>query len=233
MSAQDPCKAELKYIDDDFIEDDSMTGPEILEQYYRRAFMPYTYGVWCTAWARWELQQMIRVAGKGFVYTDTDSVKFVGNADYTDYNKRCIRNSTRSGGFAKDPAGVTHYLGVAEFEGVYSEFRTLGAKKYVGRDSRSGKLGITIAGVSKKIGGDELEKAGGIEQFTEGFTFTEAGGLEAVYNDKPDKPYYKRKDGVLIPITSNLYLQPSTYTLGLTAEYRRLLEYNFLDIPIM
>ena len=233
MSAQDPCKAELKYIDDDFIEDDSKSGPEILEQYYRRAFMPYTYGVWCTAWARWELQQMIDVAGKGFVYTDTDSVKFVGDADYTEYNKRCIRNSTRSGGFAKDPAGVTHYLGVAEFEGTYSEFRTLGAKKYVGRDSKTGKLGITIAGVSKKLGGDELEKAGGIEQFTEGFTFTEAGGLEAVYNDKPDKPYYKRKDGVLIPITSNLYLQPSTYTLGLTAEYRRLLEYNFLDIPII
>ena len=231
MSAQDPCKPALLYKDDDFIEDDELTGPEILQNYYKRAFMPYSYGVWCTAWARWELQQMIDIAGNGFVYTDTDSVKCVGDPDFSEYNARCVRNSTRSGGFASDPDGVTHYLGVAEYEGEYSEFRTLGAKKYVGREH--GKLGITIAGVSKKLGGEELEKAGGIDKFAEGFTFEEAGGLEAIYNDQPKQPYYKRKDGVLVPITSNVYLQPSTYTLGLTAEYRRLLEVNWLEIPII
>ena len=231
MSAQDPCKPALLYIHDDFEEDTSKSGPEILMQYYRRAFQSYAIGVWCTGWARWELQEMIDLTGKGFVYTDTDSVKFVGNADFTAYNERCIRNSTRSGGYAYDPAGKVHYLGVAEYEGEYEEFRTMGAKKYVGRVN--GKLEITIAGVSKKLGGEELEKAGGIEMFDEGFTFKEAGGLEAIYNDQPKEPYYKRKDGVLVPITSNVYLQPSTYTLGLTAEYRRLLEIRFLDIPMI
>ena len=232
MSAQDPVKASLLFEDDDFVPDTSMTDEELLLHYYKRAFMPYTYGVWCTAWARWELQQMSDVAGRGFVYCDTDSVKFVGDADFNDYNKRCIKASKRSGGFASDPAGNVHYLGVAEDEGVYTEFRTLGAKKYVYRD-QGGKLHITVAGVGKNKGGEELEEAGGIEAFKEGFTVRKAGGLEAVYNDKPKDPYYIREDGTPIPITSNLYLRPSTYTLGLTAEYRRLIEIRYLDIPII
>lgn len=233
MSAQDPCKLTLLYQDDDFIEDTSQSREEVLQHYYKRAFMPYTYGVWCTAWARWELQQMIDLTGKGFVYTDTDSVKFVGEVDFEKYNDRVRRQSLRSGSYAYDPKGNIHYMGVAEYEGEYQEFKTLGAKKYVARDA-SGKLGITIAGVSKKLGGIELEKAGGVDAFKEGFTFFEAGGLEAVYNDKPTEHYYIRPDGAgPVPVTSNLYLGPSTYTLGLTAEYRRLLEFQFLDIPII
>ena len=176
---------------------------------------------------------MIDLTGKGFVYTDTDSVKFVGEVDFEKYNDRVRRQSLRSGSYAYDPKGNIHYMGVAEYEGEYQEFKTLGAKKYVARDA-SGKLGITIAGVSKKLGGIELEKAGGVDAFQEGFTFFEAGGLEAVYNDKPPEHYYIRPDGAgPVPITSNLYLGPSTYTLGLTAEYRRLLEFQFLDIPII
>lgn len=232
MSAQDPVKPKLLYMNDDFIEDDSKTGPELLEIYYRTAFLSYAVGVYCTAWARWELQEMIKVAGRGFVYCDTDSVKFVGNADFSEYNARCVSASRRSGAYAADPAGNIHYMGAAEDEGIYQEFKTLGAKKYVSRNA-AGKLEITIAGVSKKLGGVELEEAGGVDAFADGFTFYAAGGLEAIYNDDPEISYYERPDGVAVPISSNVYLQPSTYTLGLTAEYRRLLELVYLDIPNM
>ena len=76
--------------------------------------------------------------------------------------------------------------------------------------------------------GIELEDAGGIEEFKDGFTFYDAGGLEAIYNDDPEESYYIREDGVPIPLTSNVYLKPSTYTLGLTAEYRRILEIVYI-----
>ena len=228
MSAQDPCKPELLFEHDEFIEDTTKDGPDLLNDYYKRAFMSYAVGVWCTAWARYELQEMINLCGRGFVYTDTDSVKYLGNVDWSAYNARCTAASARTGGFATDPDGVTHYMGVAEYEGEYQEFKTLGAKKYVARDS-AGKLGITIAGVSKTIGGEELEEAGGIEAFRDGFTFRKAGGLEAVYNDDPEEKYYFRpEDGTPIPITSNVYLKPSTYTLGLTAEYMHLLEVRYI-----
>lgn len=227
MFAQDPAKALVIFSNDDFIEDPDKDGPERLHDYYKRAFAPYTYGVWCTAWARYELQLMINIAGSGFVYTDTDSVKFVGNADFSDYNKEVRLRSEKNGGYAVDPSGQTHYLGVAEDEGVYTEFKTLGAKKYVCR-REGGPLEITIAGVSKTLGGEELENAGGIAAFDDGFTFRVAGGLAAVYNDKPEIIYYERPDGVQIPITANVYLEPSTYTLGLTDEYRWLLTFGFL-----
>ena len=118
-------------------------------------------------------------------------------------------------------AKLIHYMGVFEPEDDYSEFCTLGAKKYVGRVH--GKLECTIAGVNKKLGADELEKAGGITAFKEGFIFTSAGGLEAIYNDAPEIQEYT-VDGHDLQITSNVTLRPSTYTLGVTGEYEKLLK---------
>lgn len=243
MTAYNACKPEIIFKDNDFVEDETKDGPDLLDAYYKRAFQSYAVGVWVTAWARWELQQMIDLCentpGAAFVYTDTDSVKYLGEVDFSEYNKRCQDTSAQHGGMATDPAGHVHYLGVAEFEGRYAEFCTLGAKKYVytephpvpeiGPPAPRNRCYITIAGVSKEIGGIELDAAGGIEAFKDGFTFYDAGGLEAVYNDDPEEKYYFRpEDGEPIPITSNVYLRPSTYTIGLTAEYIHLLEVCYI-----
>ena len=78
--------------------------------------------------------------------------------------------------------------------------------------------------MAKKKGGEELEAHGGITAFHEGFTFEEAGGLEAVYNDIPLGEYIEyQAEGRTLRITSNVYLRHSTYTLGLAADYKRLL----------
>lgn len=102
------------------------------------------------------------MAGDGFVYCDTDSIKYVGEIDWAVYNAEREESSIRSGAFANDPKGVTHYMGVYEFEGVYSEFATMGAKKYCYRHESDGPIEVTIAGVDKREGGPELERAGGI-----------------------------------------------------------------------
>ena len=110
----------------------------------------------------------------------------------------------------------------------------MGAKKYVCRID--GKLVCTIAGVGKKAGGKELEAAGGISAFAPGFTFVDAGGVEAVYNDDPHVPALEI-DGHRLEFTRNVSLRPSTYTLGLSAEYEQLLRhmrftidnYEFVD----
>ena len=108
-----------------------------------------------------------------------------------------------------------------------AEFSTLGAKKYVSRETPNAPLICTIAGVAKKAGGRELEKHGGISAFRPGFTFVDAGGLEAVYNDRPEIPPLEI-DGHRLVITANVVLRPSTYTLGLSADYQRLLDgYKF------
>lgn len=223
MCAQDPVKYDVKFRDDDFIIDTEKLGTEILEEHNKHAFLPYQWGVWCTAWARYRLEEGIRLAGDGFIYCDTDSVKYIGKINWRSYNKERRADSIRSGARALDPDGKWHYMGVYEADGEYEQFSTLGAKKYTYVEN--GKLHVTISGVSKKSGAEEL---GCIENFKEGFIFSKAGGTESIYNDHPDV-VAAIIDDKEIPITSNVVIKPSTYTLGITAEYERLLT-NYINV---
>ena len=130
------------------------------------------------------------------------------------------KQATLWGAYAADRNGEVHYMGVYESEGyrLPNRFKTLGAKKYVLEDP-DGHLHITIAGVNKKKGGKEL---GTLENFREGFIFKEAGGTEAVFNDNVDMWY--NVDGHRLHITDNEVIRDSTYTLGITAEYRMILD---------
>lgn len=205
-------------------EDDS----EILEKYNRRAFLCYQWGVFCTAWARYELEEGLKLAhadGAAFVYSDTDSVKYIGDIDWSKYNEQKKRQSIKNGAYADDTHGVRHYMGVYEYEGEYKQFRTLGAKKYA-YVTDDDQLHITIAGVGKSKGAAELAEKGGINAFREGFMFDAkygAAGIEATYNDHPAITEYQTPDGITIPITSNIYMSPSTYIVGLSGDFSRLL----------
>ena len=46
------------------------------------------------------------------------------------------------------------------------------------------ELHITIAGVNKKLGAEELQERGGLEVMEDGFVFRKGGGTESKYNDK-------------------------------------------------
>jgi len=201
---------------------------DILEKYNRRAFLCYQWGVWTTAWARYELEEGLKLAhadGAAFVYADTDSVKYIGNIDWRKYNEQKRRLSTKNGAYADDIHGIRHYMGVYEFEGSYKQFRTLGAKKYA-YVTEDDQLHITIAGVGKSKGASELAEKGGIDEFREGFIFDAkhgAAGIEATYNDHPAINEYQTPDGITIPITSNIYMSSSTYIVGLSGDFSRLL----------
>ena len=84
------------------------------------------------------------------------------------------------------------------------------------------KLHLTVAGVGKKAGALELAESGGIEAFKEGYTFYKAGGTESVYNDIKE-PFKIIIDGKPLKITSNVLIRDSMYTLGITGDYRRIL----------
>ena len=231
MMAQDPVKDMLLFQGGEFVPEGRDPRELLEENNRRRQLPPYQVGVWTTAWARYELQTCIDIVQQtedaAFIYTDTDSIKYTGQVDFSQYNAAKIKASTEHGAVATDPKGITHYMGVFESEGKASRFVTLGAKKYAYEDE-TGKLHITIAGVIKKDGAAELEKHGGIKEFKPSFIFTEAGGLEAVYNDQPEITTYNI-DGHDINITSNVVLRPSTYTLGITSEYERLLYISQLE----
>lgn len=216
MMAQNPVKNDILFENGDFVED--IKSPEsILDKNRNKAFLVYQWGVWCTAWARFRLEECIQIAGDNFVYCDTDSVKYLSDIDIDAYNRQRVNDSRRSGAFATDSAGEIHYMGVYENDGNYKQFVTLGAKKYAYTDINN-KLHVTISGVNKKKGGEELQK---IENFKQGFVFTAAGGTESVYNDTAYGTI--TRDGHSLDITANVVIRDSTYTLGITDEYTKLI----------
>lgn len=235
MMAQDPVKQDIKYYEE--LEDlykDEITAPEtLLDEHNKKAFLAYQWGVWVTARAREHLQKGIDLCGINFVYCDTDSCKYIGNdVDWDILNNEVRKNAEINHTYATDPNGKRHYMGLFEIEDHIKEFKTMGAKKYAYIDD-AGKLHITIAGVNKRIGAKELQRAADrlgkdpLEVMAEGFVFRYAGGLEARYNDHPEEKdirEYITPDGVPIRITRNVSLVENTKTLGLTGEYRDLLE---------
>ena len=86
---------------------------------------------------------------------------------------------------------------------------------------QSDDLHITIAGVGKKRGARELQEAGGIEAFRPGMIFRAAGGTESIYNDLTREVI--NIDGHQLELGPNIYIRPSTYTLGITQEYVELI----------
>lgn len=228
MMAQDPVKPDILFKDGDFEISHEKSGPELLDQYYRRAFLSYAWGVWVTSWARFRLEEGIRIVhdtpGAEFLYCDTDSVKYIGNVDFTEYNNARIAESKNSGSYATDPAGTTHYMGVFEVEKDMLAFKTLGAKKYCYIDIE-GNTHLTVAGVGKKAGLEELRCAGGIDAFNRGMVFLRGGGLESIYNDRGpgEAVIIEDENGNMQRVTSNVTLRNSSYTLDVTQEYSNLL----------
>lgn len=233
MSVQDICKRNILYENDQFKFDDELTDQELYDKTIQKAFICYAWGVWTTARAREQLQIAINMTGDNFVYCDTDSVKFIddGSVSFDKYNKSRKQDSIKNGGVATDRTGKKYYLGLYDYEGRYLRFITMGAKKYAYEDE-SRQLHITVAGCGKSKGAKELASRGGLEAFQEGFTFYDAGGTESIYNDIRD-PFKVNIDGHSLLITSNVLIKESTYTLGVTGEYKRILSYPAIWLDLI
>ena len=223
MMVQNPCKPDFVYDPETGLitEDFEKTEESLIQEYQKTGWLPYQWGVWVTSYARLKLHKGIHcIPPEQFIYADTDSVKCVGDhaAAFDRLNEEYLNEELS----ALDAAGNRHYIGIYEHDAEYKEFKTMGAKKYAYIDMND-QLHITISGVNKKLGAEEL---GSIENFKEGFIFRKAGGTESIYNDVPE-PAEITIQGHQLKITSNIAIMDSTYTLSLTEEYRRLL--NFLN----
>ena len=197
---------------------------ELLDKNNNKAFLPYSIGVWCTAWARLELHRSmwtVHEQGGRVIYVDTDSNKYLGDVDFTALNKFYRDRSEKNGAFAINRQGKVYYMGVYDYE-YTADFATMGAKKYAYRREGEKDIHVTIAGVNKRKGAAELQKMGGFAAFHAGTVFREAGGVQGTYND--EGLGWREIDGHRLYIGSNVCLLPDTYTLGLSEDYARILD---------
>lgn len=166
-----------EYIKNKFDEnEDSENSEQYLYDKYvnsRNSFLPYQIGVWCTSYAQKNLFELGKLC-EIWLYSDTDSAYGINwNIEYVnEYNDKCkekLKANNYSFVYFKNRE---FWLGVAESEDKkdeYSEFVTLGAKRYCGRCLKDNKLHITVAGVPKS-GAECLNDD--IKNFKKGMIFT-------------------------------------------------------------
>lgn len=137
------------------MQDDVLAGEKLTAFYNnRKKYLPFQWGVWVTAYAQQELFKLGKLCDN-WIYSDTDSVKGTGwNMEALEtYNANIQKIADLRGYGTIEYQGKNYTLGTAEFDGFYSEFITLGSKRYCYREN--GELHITVAGVPK-IGVSEL-----------------------------------------------------------------------------
>lgn len=112
--------------------------------------LPYFWGVWVTSFAFVNLFTLGSCAGT-WLYSDTDSCYGMDwdEKEIKKYNDNCKKLLKDRGYGAVLHNGREYWLGIAELDGVYSEFISVGAKRYACRDYETGECKITVAGVPK------------------------------------------------------------------------------------
>lgn len=171
MTVQHPCKPDIveqyNFDPEKNLYDYADITEEAMKEKYKQYgenksnVLNYFIGCWVTSYA---MRNLFRLGacidykhGGEWFYSDTDSIYCVGmdRTKLSKYNENVKQILTERGYGAVLHKGREYWLGIAEhdeLEDAYSEFKFMGAKRYVGRCKEDGELHLTCAGVPKKRG---------------------------------------------------------------------------------
>lgn len=133
----------------------------------KRYFLNFDFGVWISNGSRARLWlDLIIPYDKHILYADTDSIFTDIFIDFTEYNEmlnRRVEKVCKERGLDVEKTrpfsakGKQSFLGNLTYEPMWTEFKTLGAKRYVerraykeGDEELDGKLHLTVAGINKE-----------------------------------------------------------------------------------
>lgn len=246
MAVTSPIRPTINYTDSDEWESEEIDVTHGVEKYNKNPnrFIPYIVGVFVTAYARRNLWSGILAVGDDYVYADTDSIKMLNYESHKDYfeeyNKEVMNKLQRAcdyHGFdisrvtPKTVKGVTKILGVWDFDGFYTRFKTLGAKRYMTEED--GDISLTVSGLNKKQAIPYLLNKYGRDKIFDAFTDDEfgidnmvipaghSGRMVSTYIDEETQGTvtdYLGNVGTYHEHTS-INLEESTYTLSLAKDY--------------
>lgn len=209
----------------------------------KSTFLLYQWGVWVSAWARYELLNFINKieteVGNKVVYCDTDSIKFIHSpqidtlvAQYNDKQIDTFEAIAHQYNYTipSTQGGTKAYLGVFDDDGDYTKFKTLGAKRYVyTATNKQGKqeFKITIAGLGKKAGGDYIAgQADPFKFFSDGMTIPpeNTGKKTRTYIDDEITVGLTDYCGntIIVNAPSGVHLETCGFEMSLANGYRKL-----------
>ena len=141
----------------EYLTDETASEAEQYAKYLknRSNILLYQWGTWVTSYAFRNLFELGECVTGTWLYSDTDSIYATAwdQEKVRAYNEKCIEKLKANGYGGVEHNGRMYFLGCAETDGdkdLYTEFVTLGAKRYAGRNKADGELHITVAGVPKK-----------------------------------------------------------------------------------
>ena len=250
MVCTSPVRPEILYQEDEWDE-----RPVDLEKGIKKyntnqqRFLPYIVGVFVCAYARRNLWSGILAVGSDYIYADTDSIKllnFEQHKEYfEEYNRNAIELLHRACDYHKIPfervspktiKGVEKTLGLWDFDGYYTRFKTLGAKRYM-MEYENGEISLTVSGLNKKKAIPYLLEKYGRDKIFDAFNDDEfhidnmeipaghSGRMVSTYIDD-------ETSGTLVDYFGNVgnyhelssvNLENTTYTLSLSKDYLKFL----------
>ena len=210
----------------------------------KNRFLFYPWGIWVTAYARRNLWTAILNIGDDYIYSDTDSIKmlnFDSHKEYVEkYNKHIGKKLADMMEHyklnvellaPKTIQGKAKPLGIWEFEGNYSHFKTLGAKRYLVKEN--GEFHLTVAGLSKKNGithmvnicGGDTEQVFNIFNDDLYIPANKTGKMTHTYIDTEKEMFVVDYDGVQerVLTLSGIHLEPCDFTLSISEQYNQFL----------
>ena len=248
MSVTDIVQEEHTLVNYNWVTKESDTDEKINDyNTSKNRFLFYPWGIFVTAYARRNLWSGILAIGDDYIYSDTDSIKFLNyeaHKDYIEHYNNYITfklkemcdyyNLPYTAISPKTNKGISKPLGVWDYEGKYKYFKTLGAKRYMYYDD---DLHITIAGLSKSQGVDYIKSQcesvkGMFDFFNTNMSIPASGTGKKTHTYIDDYKEYEITDYLgntsLIKSESSIHLSECEFTLSLSQEYERFLS-MFVD----
>ena len=243
MTVTNTIRDDVIYDNDSGWEEKKLSNEDIIERLLKdkkKGFLSFSFGVWVTAYARYNLLSNLIKLDEYELYADTDSLKLRVGYDKSiinEYNKSVkdrikyvskILNIPIEKYSPEDIKGEKHLLGVFECETnkgdkyTYDEFITQGAKKYAVK--KDGEIEITVAGVPKEKGAKCLTS---LEEFRDNFLFkasiTEKQTLIYIDEQEPDLLVDYQNNSYINTDKTGCCLIPCSYVLGKSYDYVNLI----------
>lgn len=210
----------------------------------KNRFLFYPWGIWVTAYARRNLWTAILNIGDDYIYSDTDSIKMLNFDKHKEYVEKYNKHIGKKLAdmmehyklnvellAPKTIQGKAKPLGIWEFEGNYSHFKTLGAKRYLVKEN--GEFHLTVAGLSKKNGinhmvnicGGDTEQVFNIFNDNLYIPADKTGKMTHTYIDTEKEMFVVDYDGVeeRVLTLSGIHLEPCDFTLSISEQYNQFL----------
>ena len=239
MCVTDICREEIEYKNGVWSNVPTNAEEDLIKYNERKnRFLCYQWGVWVTSFARRNLFTAIYNLQNDYIYSDTDSVKFINlekhQTYFDNYNKFVIKKlqtAMYQHGFdmervqPKTIDGIVKTIGQWDYDGFYKRFKTLGAKRYMVQ-YKDNSYSLTVSGINKKYAIPYLYQKYGdkiMDAFTDGMI------VPPSYTGKNIHTYIDEETtGIVTDYTgmkwnyyekSSIHLEESGYELSLSREF--------------